>query len=90
MKIVKKPAVLQSAPAPVPPEPVPQVDVEGILTAQAKAIAKQTESLSEAFQKEVRVLAAAVINSKKGPIRVEIERDRDGYMKALIIERVNH
>lgn len=82
MKVIKK-AVLP-APEPLPPAPTaptidmaPLVAVMGALKSGADALAAQTESL-----------ARLVVESRKGPVKVEIERDDKGRMSNLIISPI--
>ncbi|MBX9607273.1 MAG: hypothetical protein K2Y51_13695 [Gammaproteobacteria bacterium] len=64
------------------------MDVEAVLARQAEAIQQSTGAMVAAVREEMRQLAGLVVDSKRGKVRVEIERNREGNMTALVIERV--
>lgn len=86
-KITKTEPKVPDAPKPTPPAPV--IDIEAVLARQAEALTKSTEAMVGAVREEIRGIATMVVESRKGKVRVEIERDRDGRMSNLIIEKIS-
>lgn len=74
MKKIRRPIDLPKAETPVsPPVDQPLID---IMMAQRELIG------------EIQQLTQVVIDSKKGPLQIDIQRDGEGRMKTLLVERI--
>ena len=70
------------------PPPSIDIDIDAILARQAAALTAHTEAIVNAVRTEMRELTTMVVNAREGQVKVEIERDRSGNMKYLVIERI--
>jgi hypothetical protein len=64
------------------------VDVSAILSRQADVLTKNTEAMVSAVREEMRGLASMVVESRNSKVKVAIERDSDGRISNMIIEKL--
>lgn len=85
-KIPKKVEPPPQLPTPAPDPPA--VDVTALIAKSSAAMNEHTTVLVNAMREEMRAMSVLAVESRRGKVRVEIERDRSGHMTALIIERI--
>lgn len=76
---------MRKIPAPAPKEAEAQQ-----LPSETSSLAEATSALNatvSALNQQARALAQMVVDARQGPVHVQIERDENGAMTGLIIDR---